>query len=211
MIVCFDFDGTLVDSVDAAFHAFQQVGPQFGCAPLTRERLDELRGLHVREVIRALGVPLHRVPRLASRMRAAMREELLETPPIEGIAGVLEELSRRGFRLGMLSSNAKSSVNDYCERYGLDAFDFIVAGTGLFGKANALRVLLRRQGIQPTDLLYVGDELRDLEAARAVGVRFAAVGWGYTSLERLAAAGPDVLLQRPGDLLERLVESAKAT
>ncbi|WP_295403019.1 HAD-IA family hydrolase [uncultured Thiocystis sp.] len=209
MIVCFDFDGTLVDSVDAAFHAFQHVGPQFGCAPLTRERLDELRGLHVREVIRVLGVPLHRVPRLASRMRGAMRAELLETPPIEGIAGVLEELSRRGFRLGVLSSNAKSSVLAYCERHGLDGFDFIVAGTGLFGKATALRVLLRRQGIQPKDLLYVGDELRDLEAARAAGVRFAAVGWGYTSLERLAAAGPDMLLQRPGDLLERLVESAE--
>ena len=211
MVVCFDFDGTLVDSVDAVFHAFQQVGPQFGCAPLTRERLDALRGLHAREVIRALGVPVHRVPRLASRMRGAMREKLLETPPIEGIAGVLEELSRRGFRLGVLSSNAKSSVLDYCKRHDLAGFDFIVAGTGLFGKANALRVLLRRQGIQPTDLLYVGDELRDLEAARATGVRFAAVGWGYTSLERLAAAGADDLLERPCDLLERLVEPAETT
>lgn len=211
MIVCFDFDGTLVNSVDAVFHAFQQVGPQFGCAPLTRERLGELRGLHVREVIRALGVPLYRVPRLASRMRGAMREELLETPPIEGIAGVLEELARRGYRLGVLSSNAKSSVLDYCKRHELAGFDFIVAGTGLFSKAAALRLLLRRQGVQPKDLLYVGDELRDLEAARAAGVRFAAVGWGYTSLERLAAAGPDVLLQRPGDLLERLVESAEVT
>ena len=200
--VVFDFDGTLVNSVEAAFHAFQQVGPQFGCAPLTRARLDELRGRHVREVIRALGVPFHRVPRLASRMRVAMREELLETSPIAGIAEVLDELSRRGYRLGVLSSNAKSSVSAYCERHGLDGFDFIVAGAGLFGKATALRVLLRRQGIQASDLLYVGDELRDLEAARAAGVRFAAVGWGYTSLDRLAAAGPDYRLERPGDLLE---------
>jgi phosphoglycolate phosphatase len=201
MFVCFDFDGTLVNSVDAAFNAFQQVGPEFGCAPLTRERLDELRGLHLREIVRALGVPLYRVPRLARRMRGVMRAELLETPPVAGVAGLLDELTRRGCRFGVLSSNAQSSVRDYCERHGLTGFDVIVAGTGLFGKASALRVLLRRQGLQPGDLLYVGDELRDLDAARAVGVRFAAVGWGYTSLDRLAAAGPDDLLERPADLL----------
>ncbi len=199
---CFDFDGTLVNSVDAVFHAFQQVGPEFGCAPLTRERLGQLRGLHVREVIRALGVPFRRVPRLASRMRSAMREELLETSPIEGIAEVLGELSRRGGRLGVLSSNAESSVREYCERHGLRGFDFIVGGTGLFGKSTALRVLLRRQGIPPNNLVYVGDELRDLDAARAARVKFAAVGWGYTPLDRLAVAKPDYLIEHPGDLLQ---------
>ncbi len=206
--LCFDFDGTLVNSVEAAFNAFQRIGPAFGCSRLTREEMQRLRGLHVREVIRVFGVPLYRVPQLAARMRRAMRADLMETPPVEGIAELLEALSGRGYRLGVLSSNAGSSVRQYLERYGLQGFDFVVAGTGLFDKASALRKLLRREGLQPRELLYVGDELRDLEAAHAAGACFAAVGWGYTSLERLAAATPDYVLEHPTDLLDRLLGGA---
>ena len=199
--VCFDFDGTLVDSLDAAFNAYQVVGPAFGCVPLTREDLKGLRGLHLREVIQALGLPFYRVPRMAQRMRQAMRAELMETPPVAGIAEVLDAFARPGRRLGVLSSNAESSVRDYCARHGLERFDFVVGGASLFGKSGALRRILRRQSLQAGALLYVGDELRDLEAARAVGAAFAAVGWGYTALERLAAAGPDHLAATPAELL----------
>ncbi|EGV33722.1 Haloacid dehalogenase domain protein hydrolase [Thiorhodococcus drewsii AZ1] len=203
--ICFDFDGTLVYSFDAAFNALQSVGPAFGCGDLTREQLQDMRGMHVRDVIRILGVPLYRVPQLARRMRAAMRAELMETPPVEGVPELLLELDRRGYRLGLLSSNAESSLRDYVARYGLNQFDVVIGGTGLFSKARALRGLIRREGIRAADLIYVGDELRDLDAARDVGAGFAAVSWGYTAPEGLASAGPDCLLERPGDLLEHLV------
>jgi hypothetical protein len=77
----------------------------------------------------------------------------------------------------------------------------VVGGTGLFGKAGALRRQARGRAFDPGRLVYVGDELRDLEAARDARVRFAAVAWGYTPLERLAAAGPDFQCRHPRDLL----------
>lgn len=198
---CFDFDGTLVKSMDAAFNAFQVVGPEMGCKPLSREELLAMRGLHVREVIREMGIPLYRVPSLATRMRRAMRAELMETPPVDGIAGVLRELSARGHRTGVLSSNARDSVAEYATRHGLEGFSFIVGGTGLFKKASALRGLLKRERLDPAEVVYVGDEARDVEAARAAGVRAVAVGWGYNSAERLARAEPDYLLDQPSELL----------
>jgi phosphoglycolate phosphatase len=204
--LCFDFDGTLVNSMDAAFNALQLVGPAFGCAPLTRERLLTLRGQHLREVIQTLGIPFYRVPRMVSRLRKTMCAELMETPPIAGIAEALADCADHGYRLGILTSNARASVQDYCNRYGLDRFDFIVGGIGLFGKASSLRAVLRREGLGPQDLLYIGDELRDLDAARSAGVGFAAVGWGYTALESLAAAGPDHLFAHPAELVRALPE-----
>ena len=202
--ICFDFDGTLVNSMEVAFDAFVQVGPEFGCKPFTRSQLLELRGLHVREVIRAVGVPLYRVPQLARRMRRIMRDELMVTPPVEGIAEVLETLARRGYRLAILSSNAEGSVREYIARHALNGFELVIGDAGLFSKSKALRGLLRRERIPPSHLLYVGDEIRDIEAARRAGVRSAAVGWGYNALERLRAAGPDYLIEAPGDLLASL-------
>lgn len=199
--ILFDFDGTLVDSLDAAFTAFRQVGPEFGCAPLSRERMERLRGMHALEVVHALGVPMYRLPHLATRMRRAMRADLMETVPIEGIGEVLETLLQRGHRLGILSSNARASVHEYVRRHRLPGLDRVVGGTGLFGKAGALRRQARIRGIDPGRLVYVGDELRDLDAAREARVRFAAVAWGYTPLERLAAAGPDFQCRDPRDLL----------
>jgi phosphoglycolate phosphatase len=113
----------------------------------------------------------------------------------------LETLLQRGHRLGILSSNARGSVNAYVHRHRLPGLKRVVGGTGLFGKAGALRRQARGQGIAPERLVYVGDELRDLEAARDARVRFAAVAWGYTPLERLAAAGPDFQCRHPRDLL----------
>ncbi|MBK1719426.1 HAD-IA family hydrolase [Thiocystis violacea] len=202
--ICFDFDGTLVNSMEVAFDAFVRVGPEFGCKPFTREQLLDLRGLHVREVIRAVGVPLYRVPQLARRMRRMMRAGLMDTPPVEGIGEVLEVLARRGYRLVVLSSNAENSVRDYLARHDLNGFERVIGDTGLFSKSKALRELAHGMRIAPERLLYVGDEIRDIEAAHRAGVRSAAVGWGYNTLERLADLRPDLRLDRPRDLLDVL-------
>jgi phosphoglycolate phosphatase len=149
---------------------------------------------------------MYRLPQLASRMRRAMRDDLMETAPVLGIGEVLETLLQRGHRLGVLSSNARGSVREYVRRHRLPGLDAVVGGTGLFGKASALRRQARRRGVELERLVYVGDELRDLEAARDARVRFAAVAWGYTPLESLAAGGPDFQCRHPRDLLSIDVE-----
>ncbi|NEX21148.1 HAD-IA family hydrolase [Thiorhodococcus mannitoliphagus] len=187
--------------MDIAFSAFERVGPEMGCKPLTRDELLAMRGMHVREVIREMGIPFYRVPRLAKRMREAMRADLMETPPVDGVVEALEALVARGYRVGILSSNARESVTEYAARHGLKGLDFIVGGAALLKKESALRRLLRRQRLAAREMLYVGDEVRDVEAARAVGVGAVAVSWGYNSAEGLARATPDHLLNHPSELL----------
>jgi phosphoglycolate phosphatase len=202
MHLLFDFDGTLVDSLEAAFAAYQRVAPGLGVRPLARDELRALRGMHALEVIRALGVPLHRVARLSIEVRRAMRDDLMATAPVDDMVEVLERLSRDGHRSGVLSSNSAASIRDYVGRHRLPGLHPLLGGAGLFGKARVLRRQARRWQIEPRELVYVGDELRDLDAARAAGVRFAAVGWGYTSLQRLAGAAPDFCCRHPRELLD---------
>ena len=83
------------------------------------------------------------------------------------------------------------------------------ARAGLFGKARRLRRLLARRGVAPDRALCIGDEIRDLEAARALGCPFGAVAWGYTDPRALAAQGPEHLFSEPG-AIARLVAGAAA-
>jgi len=60
----------------------------------------------------------------------------------------------------------------------------------MFGKRSALRRVLRKNGVSHDEAIYIGDELRDLEAAHAERIAFGAVSWGYTNLDALKEHKP---------------------
>ena len=72
----------------------------------------------------------------------------------------------------------------------------------MFGKAAKFRRVLRMAGVSPEQALCIGDEIRDLEAARAAGVDFGAVAWGYTNAEALQKRAPDAMFASMGDILK---------
>ena len=74
------------------------------------------------------------------------------------------------------------------------------AGPRLFGKPAKLRRVVQRFAVPPSQAIYVGDELRDGEAAQAAGIDFAAVAWGYSTPEALRAQRPArFFTERRGD------------
>ena len=77
-------------------------------------------------------------------------------------------------------------------------FTHYACGASLFGKARRLRALIRDAGVAPSETLYVGDEIRDHQAATEAGCAFGAVAWGYTRADALAARTPAHLFVRPG-------------
>ena len=67
--------------------------------------------------------------------------------------------------------------------------------------AQRLQRLLKKHGFALAETCYVGDETRDIEAARGLGMRMVAVGWGFSAPELLSAKEPDHLLTHPSELL----------
>ena len=70
----------------------------------------------------------------------------------------------------------------------------------LFGKRAKIRRVLRQAGVRPGEALYIGDEIRDLDAARASGMAFGAVSWGYALPAALMACGADILFDAVEDI-----------
>jgi phosphoglycolate phosphatase len=83
----------------------------------------------------------------------------------------------------------------------LQRFTTIECGSALFGKARRLHRILQRTHICNENAIYVGDEIRDADAARKIGIRFGAVAWGYTELQALISMQPAAIFKTPADLV----------
>jgi phosphoglycolate phosphatase-like HAD superfamily hydrolase len=65
---------------------------------------------------------------------------------------------------------------------------------------------LRKESLNPEEVVYVGDETRDIEAAKKSQIKVIAVTWGFNSKQVLAAQNPDFLIDRPEELI-KVIES----
>lgn len=204
-LVLFDFDGTLADSLAAGLALYNRLAPDLGCLPVTD--LDAARRMAGRQFLRRHRIWFWRLPRLVRRFRAAAAADADKLVLFPGLAEVLAELHARGVRLGVLSTNGEDNIRRCLAANGVEGlFGSVVGYPKLFGKAKALRRLVRTAGVPAGEVLYVGDEVRDVEAARRAGVGSAAVLWGLHAEELLRAAGPDHLLTDPQQLLELVAD-----
>ena len=86
----------------------------------------------------------------------------------------------------------------------LTMFEQVAGGASMFGKAGALKKLIEKGKLDPNRVHYVGDEVRDVAAAKAAGVRSIAVSWGYAQRAALAALNPDHIVDTPAQLVQLL-------
>jgi phosphoglycolate phosphatase-like HAD superfamily hydrolase len=85
-----------------------------------------------------------------------------------------------------------------------DLFSFIYSETSLFSKDKSIRKLMKQNNLNLDEILYVGDETRDIEASKKIHIKVIAVTWGFNSGEVLAKHNPDFLIQQPSELIEIL-------
>ena len=199
--ICFDFDGTIADSYHLFLEKTRHVAQELGYRPISDAQAEHLRGQHVRDIVAQFRIPYYRVPWLVLRLRAEMREGMGRVAPVEGMPGVIAALRGRGYMLGIVSSNCERIVKDFLDRHRIQVFDFLACNSNIFGKVRTLRWVLWRKQLQPAETVYIGDELRDVEASRHIGIRFGAVSWGYNTLESLKRHSPDYVFETPGEIL----------
>lgn len=147
-------------------------------------------------------IPLFRLPFLLRRVRREMSTELDYVSLVTEIEPTLRELVARGHQLMIMSSNSSRNINRFLKRHNIDdIFISVQGGVGLLGKARVLKRIIQRGGIDFSQVIYVGDETRDIDASHRVGILVAGVSWGFSSREAIAAQGPDFLIDHPQQLI----------
>jgi phosphoglycolate phosphatase len=201
-LIVFDFDGTIADTHEAFMGIVNRLSGQFGYQPVSAEQAAQMKHLSSRAIVEQSEVPIWKIPFLLRKATSELGKEIGDILPVSGIDEALTSLKERGYQLGILTSNSRKNVVVFLEKNSLiDLFDFIDSGTGIFRKDKAIKTVIRRHKIAANELIYVGDETRDIEAAKKSQVKAIAVGWGFNSPEVLAEHQPDFLVKTSQELV----------
>jgi phosphoglycolate phosphatase len=203
--IIFDFDGTIANTFDLAVKIYNNIAPEYNCTPVKEEDIEMLRMKKPQEFLKKYRISTFKLPFLLLRGRKELSKHISEIEPVKNIEASLYEIKNAGFRLGILTSNSKDNVSKFLENNNLlGIFDFIYSGKNIFGKDKVIRRLLRDKNISKESVIYVGDETRDVEAAKKAEIPVVAVSWGFNSREILVALQPNQIADDPDELLSCL-------
>lgn len=212
--VLFDFDGTLVDSAPDLAAAANAMRRQRGLAALDESLLRCRAGSGARGMLAGafdLDPGDSDYEALRAEFLAEYQGRMLDRClAFDGVATLLAALEARGLRWGIVTNKAMRFARPMADALGL-APQVLVAGDStphtkphpapLLHAASAL-------GVLPAACVYVGDDRRDMLAARAAGMRGWAAAWGYlgegVAVSDLARWPADTVIAAPGEILQRL-------
>lgn len=199
----FDFDGTIADTLGETRLIYNQLAPEYKLRQVAAHELDHLRHLSLKELLNYLEIPSRKVPELIACGTSMMRGNITKLQLIDGMFDILLELRRHVRSFGILTSNTTANVELFLQAHGLrEQFDFISSTSKLTGKAKHLKAICKTFSLKNEELLYIGDELRDVKASQKANVPIAAVTWGFNSKEALSASAPNYLFDKPTDFLQ---------
>lgn len=199
-LVILDFDGTLADTFPWFAGVLNAVAARYRFRAVAPAEVAALRGCGAREVLAQLGIPRWKVPLIAAHMRRRAAEARDGFRLFPGMAEAVRAMHTAGVRLAVVTSNREATVRHVLGPDLAGRISFYRCGTSLFGKASVFRRLLREAAIAPGMVLAVGDETRDLAAARGAGIAFGAVSWGYMRPDALTAHGAELMFASADEL-----------
>jgi phosphoglycolate phosphatase len=202
-LVIFDFDGTLADTFPWFTTVFNEIAGPLRIRRIVEADVPALRAMGPRAIMQKLGVSWWKVPVLAYSMRRRMAADIARLRPFAGVPDMLRRLADDGLTLAVVTSNAEQNVRTILGESAVRIRHWQCRAS-MFGKAARFRAVTRAARMSPGEVLCVGDELRDADAARAAGMDFAAVTWGYATEQALRAAGPALVFDRVDDIVSRL-------
>jgi len=196
----FDFDGTIADTLELHRQIYNELALKYHHDQISESDIPNLQNLGMREFLKKVKIPLLHLPTLILEGQQLAKKYPISLP-IPGIIPVIQSLSE-SYTLGIVTSNTKAYCQAFLARHQLEKyFSFVQAERDLFGKDHKLKKVIREHDLQIEKTVYIGDEVRDIDAARKVPLQNIGVGWGFNSAEALEKAHADTIFADPRELL----------
>jgi phosphoglycolate phosphatase len=211
MIIIFDLDGTLINTIDDLGQACNYALSACGFPTHKIEDYPRLVGNGINKLIERALPEEHRNEATVLRLREHFvpfydQHNCDFTRPYEGIPELLKTLKEQGHFLAVASNKYQSATEKIVAQLFPSIFDIVLGEReGIARKPNPQIVydILDSQLVSPNseDILYIGDSLVDAETAKAAGVRFVACTWGFCTREQLTSASPQHIVNHPLEIL----------
>ncbi len=208
-LVIFDFDGTLCNSFPTFVEVLNELAPIFRYQRVDdRPENHKLRDLTVKEIMTHLGIARWKLPFIvfAARRRMLGRQDQFSLFPESKKS--ITSLENEGCKIAILSSNGKRLITKKLEEQSIE-IDIIEGSSKVFSKHKRLEDLINKfsKSIARQNICYVGDEIRDIEAALRIGITPIAVSWGYQSPAVLKKTFPEHVVESWAELTDKVLST----
>ena len=208
----FDFDGTFADTAPDLAAAVNAMRTKRGLEPLPSDTVRPYASMGARGLLR---IGFGMTPEHADY--AAMKDEFLDnyaaaicvhTRLFDGMHDLIGELMSRRIAWGIVTNKATRFTSPLVKQLAVTPACVVCGDSTPHLKPHPAPLLLaaKQLDLPPANCVYVGDDLRDIQAARAAGMRCVAVDYGYHGADN---PGPhtwnaDAIISHPRELLEHL-------
>ncbi len=198
--IIFDFDGTIADNFQVFIDCYNQIAKKIKIESIEKKDIDDLQNYHIKNLIKNFK-PKWKLPLLIIGLKIMLQRRVLEMQPNKEMVNVLFEL-KKNYNIGILSSNSKRLINKFLKFHHLNIFDFVISERNLFSKAKALKKTLKKIKLQKDEVIYVGDEIKDIEACKETGITIISVTWGFNSKSLLSQNNSEFTINKPLEILD---------
>jgi phosphoglycolate phosphatase len=153
--VIFDFDGTLVDSLNLVTGVYNRLAGKYGASRLDEGDIARLKGLAIAERCAALNLKMHRLPPLIMDIYKLYGQSMKDLAFFEGIRELLEELNSRGCRLAVISSNAEENIREFLRLNQICFIEEILSSKNLFGKDKVIAGFLKAKNLKEPEAILL--------------------------------------------------------
>jgi len=201
--IVFDLDGTIADTFHIGIEAANSLAGKYKYEPIKDSPV--IRDLSFKEFLTShLKLGRIRLILWAREIRRIISKRYDGVKIFPGIQDTLKELNKT-YSLGILTSNTTQNTLKILEDNGIgDLFSFMYTNCSAFGKSRHLKKLLKTEKYKREEILYVGDEIRDIDSCRKAGVSIIAVTWGANSEKTLKEAPANYYAHKPWDIVDIL-------
>jgi phosphoglycolate phosphatase len=200
--VIFDFDGTIADTESLILEAYKEVSKWLKTPEVTPELSKRLKKMTAGQILKEFK-PKWKLPLLIFAVRSILHKQTSKIKYFEGMEQVLKTL-KKNYRLGILSSNSARLIQRFLKANGIEYFDFVVGERNLLGKGKRLLKLINKYNLDKHQTIYIGDELKDIAAAKTANIKVISVSWGLNDPKTLKEKNPEFFVQTPTELLNKI-------
>lgn len=207
--ICFDLDGTLVDSkitiIKSTIAALKELNIE---ASLPEDKFTMMIGMHFIDIFNEFKINVPDFNKFISVYKSLYFHFIDDSIPYDGVAEVLIHFKEKGIKTSLLTTKAQDQADKIIDHFGYRKNLSYIMGRrkGVAHKPSAepLLIICDELGIDPTETLMVGDTELDINCGKNAGALSCGVTYGYRTEENLKEYNPDFLISNISELKEFL-------
>ncbi len=199
-VAIFDFDGTLADSFPFLLSILDRLADQYHVDRINPDELCNLRKMHTRDLLHQFQIPTWKLLFMGRNVHSLMLKNINQITLFDGIEAVLKDLADLGVILVVVSSNSYDIVRQVLGGDTASLFSHYECGSSLFGKKGRFKKVLKKFNVDPSEVISIGDEIRDMEASQKMNIPFGAVSWGFTDPDAFESYEPNHIFRSVNEI-----------